>query len=105
MAVTIDPRPTYMGDRMIITGSYAAGDASIDLSSLLAEIDAIIVNPTAAQLAGHQDIDIVGGSSYAAVVGQVMDVATFSGTTITIAPAFVGQTITGGTFFVIGRRS
>ena len=24
MAVTIDTRPTYFGDRMIVTGSYAA---------------------------------------------------------------------------------
>ena len=105
MAVTIDPRPTYFGDRMIVTGSYGAGDASIDLSGLLAEIDAIIVNPTAAQLAGHQDVDILGGTSYAAKVAQVFDTATFSGTTITIAPAIADQTITGVTFLVIGRRS
>jgi hypothetical protein len=31
MAVTIDPRPTYFGDRMVVTGSYEAGDTSIDL--------------------------------------------------------------------------
>ena len=44
MAVTIDPRPTYFGDRMIVTGSYAATDTSIDLSGLLASIDAVILN-------------------------------------------------------------
>lgn len=105
MAVTIDPRPTYFGDRMIVTGSYEAGDATIDLSGLLAEIDAIIVNPTAAQIVKHQDVDIAGGTSYAAVDNSIMDVATFSGSSITVAPAFVGQTTTGGTFLAIGRRS
>ena len=105
MAVTIDARPTYFGDRMIVTGSFEAGDTSIELSGLLASIDAIIVNPTAAQLVKHQDVDIAGGTSYAAVDASVFDVATFSGTTITIAPAFIGQTVTGGTFLAIGRRN
>ena len=48
MAVTIDSRPTYFGDRMIVTGTFAAADASIDLSGLLASIDAFILNSTAA---------------------------------------------------------
>ena len=67
MAVTIDPRPTYFGDRMIVTGSYAATDTSIDLSGLLASIDGVIVNPTAGNLAKIKEIDIAGGTSYAAV--------------------------------------
>ena len=35
---TIDPRPSYFGDRMIITGSYTAGDTgvlTIDLTQVL----------------------------------------------------------------------
>ena len=44
MAVTIDSRPTYFGDRMVVTGSYEAGDTSIDLSGLLAEIDWMGIN-------------------------------------------------------------
>jgi len=104
MAVTIDPRPTYFGDRMIVTGSFDAGDTSIDLSGLLASIDAVIVN-SAAQLVKHQDVDIAGGTSYAAVDNSIMDAATFDGSTITIAPAFIGQTTTAGTFLAIGRRS
>ena len=43
MAVTIDPRPTYFGDRMIVTGSTDGAEA-IDLSSLLASIDGAMVN-------------------------------------------------------------
>ena len=35
MAVTIDPRTTVFGDRMVVTGTYEAADASIDLSSFL----------------------------------------------------------------------
>ena len=55
MAVTIDSRPTYFGDRMIITGSYAATDTSIDLSSLLSSIDGVILN-SAVALVKHQDM-------------------------------------------------
>jgi len=105
MAVTIDPRPTYFGDRMIVTGSFGAGDTSISLADMLIEIDAIIVNFNAAQLLRHQDVDIAGGTSYAAVAGAAEDIATFSGTTITIEPPLTGQTTNPGTFLVIGRRS
>lgn len=43
MTVTIDPRPTYFGDRMVVTGSTDGAEA-IDLSSLLASIDGAMVN-------------------------------------------------------------
>ena len=104
MAVTIAPRPTYFGDRMIVTGSYAATDTSIDLSGLLASIDAVIVNSAIAQVK-HQDIDIANGTSYAAVSGGLHDTFTFSGSTITVSPPFAGMDTAGGTFLAIGRRS
>lgn len=44
MAVTIDPRPTYMGDRMVVTGSTDGAEA-VDLSGLLASIDGAMANP------------------------------------------------------------
>jgi len=104
MAVTIDARPSYFGDRMIVTGSYAATDTSIVLGSLLASIDAVIVNPIAAgNLAKVQHIDIAGGTSYAAVdLTLPGDMAT---TTITLSSGAVGHATTGGTFLAIGRRS
>ena len=43
MVVTIDPRPTYFGDRMIVTGSTTTGE-TVDLSGLLASIDGAMVN-------------------------------------------------------------
>tara|TARA_R100000353_G_scaffold27718_1_gene23317 strand:- start:205 stop:435 length:231 start_codon:yes stop_codon:yes gene_type:complete len=43
MAVTIDPRPTVFGDRVIITGSTDGAEA-IDLSDLLVSIDGAMVN-------------------------------------------------------------
>jgi hypothetical protein len=43
MAVTIDTRPTYFGDRMVVTGSTDGAEA-VDLSSLLASIDGAMVN-------------------------------------------------------------
>jgi hypothetical protein len=106
MAVTIDPRPTYFGDRMIVTGSYDATETTIDLSGLLASIDGVIVNPTAVgNLAKISQIDIAGGTSYAAVDGTFPDLANFSDSTITISPFLVGHDTLGGTFVAIGRRS
>ena len=98
-------QPDFLKDRMIITGSFDAGETSITLGDMLAEIDAIIVNFNAAQVLKHQDVDIAGGTSYAAVDGAATDVFTFSGTTITIEPPLTGQTTNPGTFLAIGRRS
>ena len=103
MAVTIDPRPTYFGDRMIVTGSYEATDASIVLTGLLAEIDAVILNPSSVT---PQVVDITvaddGGTPGNL---NLIDTATFSGSTITINSAVVGGATVAGTFLAIGRRS
>tara|TARA_R100001510_G_C7592836_1_gene161964 strand:- start:547 stop:861 length:315 start_codon:yes stop_codon:yes gene_type:complete len=104
MAVTIDPRPTYFGDRMIVTGSYTAGTTSIDLSSLLSKIDFANVIPTGqTDLAvspsdDGSDADTIGGV-------QIADQCIFSGTTITVLKSGgAGAGTQPGTFFVIGRR-
>jgi len=102
MAVTIDPRPTYFGDRMVVTGSYAAGDTSIDLSSLLASIDMATVTPTGATPAILPE----AGAAATAVTLNISDVCSVSGTTITVTEGVQGGVGTvGGTFMAIGRRS
>ena len=105
MAITIDTRPTVFGDRLVVTGSYEAGDTSIDLSSQLASIDAVTINPSAFQVTNIQDADPAGGSSFGITALKHLDFATFSGTTVTIAAGALGQTTKAGTFLVIGRRS
>jgi hypothetical protein len=115
MAVTIDPRPTYFGDRMIVTGSYDAGETSIELSGLLASIDFAGINPEAAQA----NVTVSNTGTHANDVIALVDNCTVSGTTITIhravvetdpdgagtgAGAIAGATI-AGTFLAIGRRS
>ena len=48
---TIDPRPSVFGDRLIVTGSFTAGDTgtlAIDLSSQFASIDMAFANFTGA---------------------------------------------------------
>ena len=106
MAVTIDPRPTYFGDRIIVTGSYTAAAAvSIELSSLMATIDAVIVNPATVSATNISITDDSDNSD--TLVGVSLgDVATFSGTTITInkVTGLSGNTA-AGTFLAIGRRS
>lgn len=105
MAVTIDPRPTVFGDRIIITGSFEAGDTTIDLSSQLASIDACIVNGSTINLARLERVDPTGGTTYDVARHFTTNIATFSGTTISVAAQYEGQTTVAGTFLAIGRRS
>ena len=115
MAVTIDPRPTYFGDRMIVTGTYEAGDAAIDLSSVLVSIDFAGINPSGAH--AYESIGDTGGGSGGTQNVTFAPKARIDGTTIRIGSG-VGDitdpdaTDTGliavgenGTFFAIGRRS
>jgi hypothetical protein len=103
MANTIDNRPTYFGDRMIITGTYTSGSGpeTIDLSSLLSSIDFAAVTPTGTSSVALPE----AGAGATLVTIEASDVATVSGTTLTITAAEAGPSVVGGTFFVIGRRS
>tara|TARA_R100000353_G_scaffold8362_1_gene9927 strand:+ start:177 stop:524 length:348 start_codon:yes stop_codon:yes gene_type:complete len=115
MAVTIDPRPTYFGDRMIVTGTYGAGDAAIDLSSLLISIDFAGANQSGV-FAVESIADTGGGSGGIQTVAFAPQVR-IDGTTIRIAsgnfdPTDPDSTDTAGlapahagTFLAIGRRS
>lgn len=106
MAVTIDARPTYFGDRMIVTGSYAAGDNAIDLSSLLASIDFAGANSSGI-IASRPLVD---SATHTTAVVFAPDVR-IDGTTIRIAGGLADGTIgdtaptQAGTFLAIGRRS
>ena len=109
MAITIDPRPTVFGDRMIITGTFAAGDNSIDLSSFLSEIDFAGANASGA-LAARAITDTGGTANLQSVIFGI-DVR-IDGTTIRLAaglqdPGALANTAPGqaGTFIAIGRRS
>lgn len=108
MAVTIDPRPTYFGDRMIVTGSYAAGDNAIDLSSMLASIDFAGVNSSGP--IDSRPITDTGGTNDEQFVVFGVDVR-IDGTTIRLAAGLADATVTdtaptqAGTFIAIGRRS
>tara|TARA_R100000908_G_C3655479_1_gene85235 strand:+ start:120 stop:446 length:327 start_codon:yes stop_codon:yes gene_type:complete len=108
MAVTIDTRPSYFGDRMIVTGTFAAGDNSVDLSGLLASIDFAGANFSGI-IASFQITD-TGGTANAQDVVFSPDVR-IDGTTIRIAGGLADGTIANtnptqaGTFLAIGRRS
>ena len=108
MAVTIDPRPSYFGDRMIVTGSYAAGDNEIDLSSLLASIDFAGANSSG--IIASRPITDTGASPAEQEVVFAPDVR-IDGSTIRIAGGLANGTIAdtapaqAGTFIAIGRRS
>jgi len=100
MAVTIDPRPSYFGDRMIVTGSYAAADTTIDLGSLLASVDMCVLTPTAEPSA-------VTVTTTPPADLNIADVVQVNGTTVTIHngdDANTGASV-AGTFIAIGRRN
>lgn len=100
MAFSIDPRPSYFGDRIVVTGTYAATDASLDLSSLVSVIDFAGVTPTAAPTA-------VTIATTPSVDLNIQDSVQINGTTLTIhgGDDAVAGASTAGKFFVIGRRS
>ena len=83
MAVTIDPRPTVFGDRMILTGTFGtdSDDNAIDLSAFFSSIDAVTIN--------------VSGPA-----ARPAEAHSINGTTIVLGPA--GN---AGTFFAIGCRA
>ena len=102
LAVVIDPRPTYFGDRIVITGTYAASDTSIALGDLLTSIDMAVVTPAGftpqnLETGGQAD----GTDATPFIFGEF---ATVSGTTITVNTIGGAQATAGGTFFAIGRR-
>jgi len=103
MAVTIDPRPTYFGDRIVVTGSYGATDTSIDLSDLMSSIDFADINPTSAMAPLNLEVGTDAGVGDATPM-TFRNFATVSGTTITINKVEATQTAIAGTFFAIGRR-
>ena len=110
MAVSIDARPTYFGDRMIVTGTYAAGDTSIDLSSLMSTLDAFVGNSAKTQITIANRDDGDPGTPNTHIL-EANDVYTISGTTVTVVGpdggAYGGGNAgtAGGTFLAIGRRS
>tara|TARA_B100001564_G_C20426943_1_gene572752 strand:+ start:390 stop:698 length:309 start_codon:yes stop_codon:yes gene_type:complete len=102
MAITIDPRPTVFGDRMVITGSYEAGDTTINLSSQLSSIDFAGTNSAAISVSLPE-----AGNSAAEIVLNMNNQIAVSGTTITILDPLQtgGGGTAAGTFIAIGRRS
>mgnify|MGYP003626659373 CR=1 FL=1 len=104
MAVSIDSRPTVFGNKIVVTGTYAAADTSIDLSSMMSSIDMATATPTA-PIAPQV---LSPGGAADATVGAVPftfgEFATVNGTTITVNTPGAAQATIGGTFMAIGNR-
>lgn len=109
MAVTIDNRTTVFGDRMVVTGSYEAGDNAIDLSGLLASIDFAGVNPSG--IIESEPLTDTGAGPPPTQDVVLHPQTRIDGTTIRISSGLADPTIANsvvaqaGTFFAIGRRS
>ena len=108
MTVTIDPRPTYFGDRLIVTGSYTGGNPSetIDLTSLFSRIDAFIVNPDAETPQPVDASNADGGAGDNQNI-NLLDIGILDAarTTLTVRQASDQLPVGPGTFLAIGRRS
>ncbi len=108
MAVSIDPRVSYFGDRIVVTGSYAAGDGTgsagaatrLDLGDLMVEVDVVMLTPTAAPTA----MDFTPSGTQP----NIADVVQLDGTNVIIHNrddgAAAGASV-AGKFFAIGRRN
>ena len=113
MAVTIDPRPTVFGDRMIVTGTFGtdSSDNAIDLSAFFSSIDFAGANYSG--VLASQAIADTGATGPPANLQDVVfhPQVRIDGTTIRIASGQANATIanTGtleaGTFIAIGRRA
>ena len=108
MAVTIDNRPTVFGDRMIVTGTFEAGDNEIDLSDFLSEIDFAGANFSG--ILAQSPITDTGATPPTQDVLFNPQVR-IDGTTVRIAAGLANATLANttatqaGTFIAIGRRS
>jgi len=80
MAVTFDQRPTVFGDRIIVTGTFASGDSSIDLSSMMSSVDACIANTSTALAEVTVDPDGTPAGLQPARWGRVVRAADDPGT-------------------------
>jgi len=103
MAIAFDQRPTVFGDRIIVTGTFAASDTSIDLSSMMSSVDACIANLTSAE----SPVEVRNSADNDAIeIQPTLDVSV-SGTTVTLSTFGTGgpgAPSGGGTFLAIGRR-
>jgi hypothetical protein len=95
MAIVIDTRTHVAGDMMVVTGTFADTDASIDLSEQLSEVYFAGCNGTT-DLTG---ID-VGGTAFRHTPNIEID-----GTTLRFKAISNGDVAgTAGKFFAIGKR-
>ena len=111
MAVTIDPRPTVFGDRMILTGTFGtdSDDNAIDLSAFFSSIDFAGANYSGAlEAVPITDTGATPATQDVVFHPQVR----IDGTTIRIASGLANPgdvadtgTLQAGTFLAIGRRA
>ena len=102
---TIDPRPSVFGDRMIVTGSYTAGDTgtlAIDLSSMMSSIDWAGATSTGAVTPSV--ITDTGGGGNVQLVNFPPQVL-IAASTLNVAHGLTAYPAQAGTFIAIGRRS
>ena len=102
MAVSIDNRPSYFGDRMIVTGSYEATDVFIDLTSLLVSIDMAVVN---AEIGAQQTVRNAADDGITRITFFDYAIVDPTQPRIVVSNGQESGETTGGTFFAIGRRS
>tara|TARA_R100000008_G_scaffold81750_1_gene65322 strand:- start:624 stop:956 length:333 start_codon:yes stop_codon:yes gene_type:complete len=109
MVVVFDTRPTAFGDMIIVTGTYDAGDDTIDLSGFMKTIDGFNINSTAttanvAVFAGPES-----GSNTDAQFPDTFQLAVEAstgkvGTTVTLYGGVTDGAQEPGKFVAFGRR-
>ena len=108
MAIAFDTRPTAFGDLIMVTGTYAAADTTIDLSGFFSEVLAFDIMPTDTHSTTPLEMSIEGEAGPAAtnVDATLADSFKLVGTTVTLygGAASSAGAQEPGKFVSIGRR-
>ena len=112
MALTIDNRPTSIGDMVILTGTFDAGDTNLDFSSHVRKIFSFNMHSTNLNTGSPvtmatKTINIDGNDTVATVALATGDIAVKSGeTTIKIFGEITNHAVAkyNYKYTLIGRR-
>ena len=108
MTVTFGTRPTAFADLIMITGTYEAGDTTIDLSEFFSEVVMFDTMATDTHSTTTVEMQIFGegGPAQTAVAATFADSSKLVGTTVTLygGAASSAGAQEPGKFVAMGRR-
>ena len=103
MAVSFDTRPTAFGDMIMVTGTYAAGDTTIDLSPFFGKNSVEFFSITSTDTTGTVTLEY-DGSGVAATIEDAFQLVDATCIVTLYGGTAAGGAQEPGNFMAIGRR-